>query len=412
MYDDEIEKAVLFYMIFRGEKFTLDEKDFVSTRNKKIVTAINQIKAENGEISMLNIANKIKANRKQILEYLSELGEYIFGISAEVSYNKLIDYSKKRQVYELVHDIEKTITEEEKADVLIEKMAKQLKTIQQRNEKTMTFQELVLKAINEIELNYNKKTDYSLYTGLIDLDKLLLGLHKQELTVIGARPGVGKTTIALQIAEHIARKGLYVGFISLEMSETQLIQKIVARISQVNSYRMRAGTLEENDFLKIAEVCGDISQLPFHIISKIRTIQEIEVKARQLKNKGELDLLIIDYLQLIKNASRFGNREQEVADISRTLKLLSLELEIPIIALCQLNRNAMKNEPTLADLRESGAIEQDADNVIFLYQEEGQEEEKVPIEILKVAKQRAGEVGKIKLQFRKANSEFISLVTR
>lgn len=222
--------------------------------------------------------------------------------------------------------------------------------------------------------------------------------------------GVGKTTLALQISEYIARKGLHIGFISLEMAETQLIQKIVSRISRVNGYKLRAGNLEDNDFIKIAEVCEDISELPFHIISQVRTIQEIEVKARQLKNKGELDLLIIDYLQLIKNSNKFGNREQEVADISRTLKLLSLELKIPIIALCQLNRNANKMEPTLADLRESGAIEQDADNVIFLYQEEGQEEDKSPIVIAKVAKQRGGDVGRVKLRFKKINSEFISLV--
>lgn len=223
---------------------------------------------------------------------------------------------------------------------------------------------------------------------------------------------MGKTTLALQIAEHIARKGLNVGFVSLEMSESQLIQKMVSRISKVNSYKMRAGTLEDSDFENIARVCGDLSSLRFHIISKIRTIQEIEVKARQLKNNNELDLLIIDYLQLIKNKSKFNSREQEVADISRTLKLLSLELEIPIIALCQLNRNATKAEPTLADLRESGAIEQDADNVIFLYQEEGQERALNPIVTAKVAKQRAGDVGKVELMFRKGNSEFVSLVDR
>ena len=228
--------------------------------------------------------------------------------------------------------------------------------------------------------------------------------------MIGARPAVGKTTMALQIAEHIARKGTWVGFVSLEMSETQLIQKMLARISKVNSYRLRAGTLENKDFERIASVCGDLQGLPFHMISKIRTIQGIEVKARQLKNRNELGLLIVDYLQLIKSTNRFGSREQEVADISRTLKLLSLELEIPIVGLCQLNRNATKNEPSLADLRESGAIEQDADNVIFLYQEEGQEEVENPNVIAKVAKQRAGDVGKVKLRFNKMNSEFVSLI--
>lgn len=410
MFDEEIEKAVLFYMIFEKVDFNVDEKDFVDDRNKKIIVAINQLKAEKSEISILSIARKIRGNNTQIMQYISDLGEYIFGISADTAYSKMIEYSKKRSVCELMEKVKGEVINAENMDNLIEKTIKQLTKIEQQSEKNKTFLEQVINTMGEIENNYNQRSDFSLYTGLLDLDNILLGLHKQELTIIGARPGVGKTTMALQIGEYIARKGLNVGIISLEMSETQLIQKMIARIGRVNSYKLRAGTLEDNDFEKIANICGNLKDLPFQIISKVRTIQEIEVKARELKNKNRLDLLIVDYIQLIKNARKFNNREQEVADISRTLKLLSLELEIPIVGLCQLNRNATRNEPTLADLRESGAIEQDADNVIFLYQEEGQEEEKAPTVIAKVAKQRAGDVGKIKLRFNKANSEFVSLV--
>lgn len=413
MYSEEIERAVLFYIIFEKEEFILNEKDFVDTKNKKIINAINQLKLAKKEISILSIADEVKMDRTETLKYLSNLAEYIYGMSAQVAYSKLIEYSKTRQVYELILNTGKRIAkgeDEEEIDNLIEKIIKQLEEITQRNKKTSTFQELVIDTMKEIENNYNYRADYSLYTGLIELDKKILGLHKKEFTVIGARPGIGKTSLALQIAEHIARNGCHVGFVSLEMSETQLIQKIIARISEVNSYKLRSGMLEDDDFLKIGKVCGDLSGLPFHIISKTTTIQEIEVEARQLKNKGELDLLIVDYLQLIRNLKKYNNREQEVANISRTLKLLSIELEIPIIALCQLNRNATKNEPALADLRESGAIEQDADNVIFLYSEEGQEEAIAPIIIAKIAKQRAGDIGKIKLQFNKVNSKFLSMV--
>ena len=142
-----------------------------------------------------------------------------------------------------------------------------------------------------------------------------------------------------------------------------------------------------------------------NILTKIRTIQQIEIVARRMKNRGKLDLLIIDYLQLVRSSAKFQSREQEVADISRTLKLLSIELEIPIIALCQLNRNASKNEPTLADIRESGSIEQDADNVIFLYQED----EENNIVTVDLQKQRAGNIGKSRLKFNKVNSEFVNL---
>lgn len=410
MYDEEIEKAVLYYMIFEGKDFNISTNDFMTNRNRQIAEAIIQLKSEKKDISLLSIAGKIKGNQSEVLSYISSLSEYVFGTSEELAYNRLIDFSKKRQLYELLKKTEKEIQESSEIDVFIEKMINSLSKIQSRNEQRSVFSEQVSDTMKYIEDSYNKRADYSLYTGLIDLDKKMLGLHNQELTIIGARPGVGKTTLALQIAEHIARKGKWTSIVSLEMSENQLIQKMISRISKVNGYKLRSGNLEDNDFMNIAEVCNDLSQLNFHINSKCKTIQEIEVYARKLKNRNELDLLVIDYLQLIKNSTRFGNREQEVADISRTLKLLSLELDIPIIGLCQLNRNATRNEPTLADLRESGSIEQDADNVIFLYKEEGQEEESTPVVIAKIAKQRAGDVGKTKLLFKKASSEFSQLV--
>lgn len=209
----------------------------------------------------------------------------------------------------------------------------------------------------------------------------------------------------MQIAEHIANKGVETAIVSLEMSDYQIIQKMLSRRTRVNSYKMRLGTLENEDFAKIGQACGEITTLPIHLITNARTLQHIENIARKLKNKSNLGLLIIDYIQLIKNKGKFNNREQEVADITRTLKLLSLELKIPIVGLCQLSRNATRQEPMLSDLRESGAIEQDADNVIFLYQEKEQEENVVDI-TLKVAKQRAGEIGKIYLKFNRAMSEF------
>lgn len=143
--------------------------------------------------------------------------------------------------------------------------------------------------------------------------------------------GVGKTTFALQIAEHIAEKGIETAIISLEMSEIQIIQKMLSKKTRINSYKMRMATLEDKDWEKIAEATTQIPKLPIHLITKAKTLQHIENIARKLKNKNNLGLLIIDYIQLIKNKGKFNNREQEVADITRTLKLLSLELDIPII---------------------------------------------------------------------------------
>ena len=405
MYDEEIERAMLYYVIFEQEQYSLEEADFINERNKKIIKAINELKAEKKEISILSIKSKIKANSKQVLEYISTLGEYVRTLSVEDVYGELISLSKKRKMFKLLQEKIQEIADTENIDVLAESLVKQINNIERLNEKERSFSEQVLNAVSALEENYNNKNDYSLYTGLMDLDNKICGLHNQELTIIGARPAVGKTTFALQIATTIAERGKNVTIINLEMSDVQIIQKILATKTRVNSYKMRMGTIEDEEWEKIAMVSTEISKLPINLITNVTTLQGIETVARKLKNRDKLDLLVIDYIQLIKNKGKFNNREQEVADITRTLKLLSLDLKIPIIGICQLNRNATRQEPSLADLRESGAIEQDADNVLFLYQEKEQETNIVDITV-KIAKQRAGEVGKVYMKFNKPNSEF------
>lgn len=405
MYNEELERAILYYVIFEQEEFVLDENDFVNDRNKRIIKAINELKAEKQEVSMISIQSKIKANKTQVLDYISKLGEYIALTSANTVYNQLISLSKKRKLFRLLQVKAQGISECENIDILAEDVIKQINQIEQVNEKEQTFTEKVINTMSDIEKSVLEDKDYSLYTGMIDLDKLICGLHQEELTIIGARPGVGKTTFALQIAENIAEKGVETAIISLEMSDTQLIQKMISRKTRINSYKMRLGTLETKELEQVAYAGAEISKLPIHLITNARTLQHIENIIRKLKNKNNLGLVVIDYLQLIVNKGKFNNREQEIANITRTLKLLSLELKIPIVALCQLNRNASRTEPSLSDLRESGAIEQDADNVIFLYQEKEDENGIVDVTV-KVAKQRAGEIGKVYMKFNKINSEF------
>lgn len=344
MYDEEVEKAVLYYIIFQNADYQIDESDFVNGRNIRIAKAIIQLRKEKKEISMLNVQSLIKANQTEVLKYISELGNNIYGANEDNTYMKLIRLSEKRKLFNLLQKAIGEIQDEE-ADIYSQKLIKQLNEITQREEKEKTFTEKIAEATIDLEKKYNNQSDYSLYTGLYDLDDMTCGLHNQELTIIGARPGVGKTTLALQIAENISRKDKNILFLSLEMSDTQIIQKMIARIGNVQSYRMRRGTLEDSDWEKIANTAEELSKLKFNTNSNIRNIQELEVLARKLKNKDKLDLLIIDYIQLLRNKEKFSSREQEVADISRRLKLLSLELDIPIIALCQLNRNASNSEP-------------------------------------------------------------------
>lgn len=407
MFDEEIEKVVLYYIIFENADNPITEDDFVYDRNKKIATAIIELRKEKKEISMISVKGKIKANQKQVLEYISNIGNNIYGTSLDDAYIKLKNLTKKRKMYNLAHEILQNI-ENEDADIYSQKIIKELNEITNESDKEEKLIDQISTAVMRIEDNWRNRNDYSLYTGILDLDNKLCGLHNQELTIIGARPGVGKTTLALQIAQKIANNDRNVLFISLEMSEIQLIQKMIAKEGNINSYKMRMGTLEDKDFETITKVATNLSQMKFNINTKIRNIQQIELKCRKLKNQGKLDLVIIDYIQLLKSNEKFNIREQEVADISRRLKLLSLELDIPIIALCQLNRNASTGEPSLADLRESGSLEQDADNIWFLYQGNQQDTNLITIN---VAKQRAGETGSVKVKFNKNTSQFINLAS-
>lgn len=188
MWDEEIEKAMLYYIIFEKEDYLLDEEDFINERNKKVIKAINELKAEKQEVSIMSIKTKIKANGKQVLDYLATLGDYIRTTTAEEVYSKLIELSKKRKLFRLLEREKEGIGDCEDIDILAEKIKKDINKIKQMNEKEKTFLQQVVDVMGKIEENTLKGTDYSLYTGITDLDNITCGLHRQELTIIGARP--------------------------------------------------------------------------------------------------------------------------------------------------------------------------------------------------------------------------------
>lgn len=188
MYDEELEKAMLYYLIYEQEDFVLDENDFVNDRNKKIIRAINDLKAEKRNISILSVQNKIRANQSQVLDYLTTLSEYVYGTNADTVYIKLIELSKKRKMFELLQKSVKEVNSTESIDIFSQKIIKEINDIQKINEKEKTFVEKIAEATEQIEKNTTNKTDYSLYTGILDLDKIICGLHNEELTILGARP--------------------------------------------------------------------------------------------------------------------------------------------------------------------------------------------------------------------------------
>jgi replicative DNA helicase len=256
-------------------------------------------------------------------------------------------------------------------------------------------------------------------TGFTDLDALTTGLQKSDLVIVAARPSVGKTSFALNLAEHAAvREKKSVGVFSLEMSKEQLVLRLLSSVANIDSQRLRSGFLEEMDFARIAPAMNALSEAPIYIddTPSISTM-ELRTKARRLQAEAGLDLVIVDYLQLMQAATtnRDANRVQEVSEISRGLKALARELSVPVVALSQLSRQPEmrnENEPRLSDLRESGAIEQDADLVMFLYREKdkGAEDADLDGEVihLKLAKHRNGPTGSIELWFKKSQTRFVS----
>ncbi|MBO4815427.1 MAG: replicative DNA helicase [Clostridia bacterium] len=378
----------------------IDTEDFYYTKNLRIFELMKELKQKDETIDIITIKELGVSKKYDGVGLLTAMSEMTDGLpyagNIEKYFNILKNLSMRRKILnlsrQLCEEMEETDVNKDETDIKNEVIQKYLSI--KTNDK-VTNNEMVnvmVETMKDIEEKYNKRDDLRYRTGYMDLDRIIEGLHEQEFTIVAARPGVGKTAFALQMAEHIAKHGVYTYFASLEMSEKQLGNRIVAREAEIDSHVLRMGWLTDKDFEKIGKVIGEISNIPMVIDSKVGTIQEIESRANELKQEKNLGLIVIDYLQLLKSKTKFTGREQEVADISRRLKLLSKKLDIPIVALCQLNRETEKRRrPLLADLRESGSLEQDADNVIFLYVEE---EEKIKNRIINVdvivAKQRNG----------------------
>jgi len=261
------------------------------------------------------------------------------------------------------------------------------------------------------------KTNRGLPTGFSSLDNKLAGLHNSNLVILAARPGVGKTSFALNIALHIALKEKKpVGFFSLEMSKEELVDRLLVSHADIDAWRLKTGKLSEDDTKKLVGAMGDLSDTQIFIDDTPGlSIMEMRTKARKLKAERGLDLLVVDYLQLANGGKKFESRVQEVSYISQGLKNLARELQIPVLSLSQLSRAVEQRndkKPQLADLRESGAIEQDADVVMFIYSEEeaddlldsGQRMVK-----LSVAKHRNGSTGEIDLLFKGDRVRFFSV---
>ncbi|QOS98418.1 replicative DNA helicase [Brevibacterium sp. JNUCC-42] len=314
-------------------------------------------------------------------------------------------YSREDEVGEIIADAEKYI----------------LEIAQNRNSGGfIPIRDALMETYERIEFLSQRKGDVTgIPSGYPDLDKMTAGFQRSDLIILAARPSVGKTAFALNVAQNVAaRANETVAIFSLEMSASQLVQRMICAEGNLDASRLRSGGLEEDDWQKLTMAIGTLAKAPVYIDDTPGiTVQDIRAKCRRLQTEKGLGLILIDYLQLIQGRGKGDNRQQEVSEISRTLKGIARELNVPIIALSQLSRSVEQRQdkrPMMSDIRESGSIEQDADIVAFLYRDDYYDKEteaKNIIEII-IAKQRNGPTGTVELVFLKEFNKFVSLDQR
>ncbi|CAB4960055.1 MAG: replicative DNA helicase [Actinobacteria bacterium] len=292
-------------------------------------------------------------------------------------------------------------------------------TDRRTSEDYLPLREIMGEALNEIEAISNRGGEMiGVPTGFIELDKLTNGLHPGQLVILAARPALGKSTLGLDICRAASIKhGLASVIFSLEMSRNEIVMRLLSAEAQVPLHHMRAGTMGDADWTKLASKMGTVSEAPLFIDdSPNMTLMEIRAKCRRLKQRHDLRLVVVDYLQLMTSGKRVESRQQEVSEFSRSLKLLAKELEVPVIAISQLNRGAEQRtdkRPLLADLRESGSLEQDADVVVLLHREDAYEREspRAGEADFIVAKHRNGPTATVTVAFQGHYSRFVDMAT-
>ncbi|MEO1057196.1 MAG: replicative DNA helicase, partial [Actinomycetota bacterium] len=384
----------------------LTVRDFYHPANQHIFDAIRSIYSTAGPVDVVTVADELRRNGllEEIggLERLNELQNATPSVSGAEHYAKIVmDTALLRRLIHTAGEITDLAFGEPddvtKAVDLAE--SKMFEVAEDRVvDTTRPIQELLNDAMDQLEENYERGDSITGEAmGYDDLDELLSGLQPSTLNIVGARPAMGKSAFGLGMATHVAKhSGKPVLFFSLEMGHAELTQRIIASEAKVDSTKLRTGNLSESDWSKIGLAVGRLEVPLFLDDNPQVTVMEIRAKARRVKSQhGGLSVILIDYLQLMSGSGTAENRQLEVSEISRNLKILARELEVPIVAFSQLSRNLearADKRPMLADLRESGSLEQDADVVMFLYRDEvynPESPDKGSAEVI-VAKHRSG----------------------
>ncbi len=431
--DVDAEQYVLACMFFdldgiRAAVDSLSSQDFYRPDHQAIFSAIQELFNAGDTVDIITVKNRLE--EKGLLEQAGGM-EYLVTLSTAVAtsincskYAKIVaDKAVLRRLIKASGDIsEECYKGADNVDNILQDAEKRIFDIvtNRRSEDFIPIRELISASLSTMEeASKNNSPITGIPTGFIDFDYKTSGLQNSDLILIAARPSMGKTAFALNIAQYAAvKKKIPTAIFSLEMSAGQLVNRFISSEAMVDAGRIKTGRLENDDWLKVLEAVGEISEAPIYIDDTSITPMEIRAKCRKLKLEHGLGLIVIDYLQLMsmgQNTRRGDSMQQEVAQISKSLKQIAKELDVPLVALSQLSRaneSRKDKRPMLSDLRDSGAIEQDADIVCFLFRQEYYEPENVEVkgkaEVI-IAKHRNGSVGTILLKWFGAFTRFDNL---
>ena len=431
----EAEKSVLGAILIHNEAFNhaaelIDSRDFFRDAHRRIFDKMVALSERNDAIDLVTLKDELQRAGE-----LDEVGgpAYIASLADGVPRSANVEHyarivKEKATLRSVIHAANRILVDayqaEEDADLILDGAEKAIFEIAENKirEGFVPLRDLVQSSFATIEkLQQHKGLVTGVPTGFVDLDEMTSGLQPSDLVLVAARPSMGKTSFVLNIAQHIGTQTeMTVGFFSLEMSKEQLFMRMLTSEARIDAHRFRSGYLNEKDYGRLSHALGTLAEARVFIDDTASIgVLEMRAKARRLQAEHGLHLLIIDYIQLMQGRGRFESRQAELASISRSLKGLAKELKIPIIALSQLSRapeTRSDHRPQLSDLRESGALEQDADVVMFIFREEqyrdadGQpnQEAEGTAEII-IGKQRNGPVGTVKLAFIKEHTRFENL---
>jgi replicative DNA helicase len=430
----EAEQAVLGAILIEPSAFvSVQERirtdDFYRQAHQKLFQVMNDLSEQGKPIDLITLTTELQ-NKKWLDEvggvtYLTELAGFVPTAANVIYYAKVVE--EKSLMRRLIRTATQIATngysgEQAASDVIDEAERKILEISHRRlpGKGFVPIRDVVMESYEQIEALYLNKTGlHGIPTGFVDLDRMTSGLKGSDLIIVAARPSMGKTAFALNVVQNVAvRSGKTVAIFNLEMSASQMVLRMIAAEGNIDAQTFRTGNVKPEDWEKLTLAISTLSEAPIFIDDTPGiTVFDIRAKLRRLQVEHPLGLVVIDYLQLITGRRSGDSRQQEVSEISRSLKLIAREFNVPVIAMSQLSRAVEQRQdkrPMLSDLRESGSIEQDADVVAFLYRDDyyHEDSDKKNIAEVIIGKQRNGPVGKVELLYLKNYSKFLSLEMR